>query len=158
MINKLAFEALDLSRKDIMRFTNSNSEERPFGGKCDVLRGDFCQILPVIPKATKEDIVSTTINSSKLWSHCKNMKDFKFFEERVILTPTLEAVEMTNEFILSQVSDEKKEYVGSDSYCIADEDVGIEPNWFTVEFLNEIKCFGFPNHKITLKKEFLLCF
>ncbi|XP_061347783.1 uncharacterized protein LOC133293262 [Gastrolobium bilobum] len=128
MINELAFKALDRSLKDIMRFTNFNSEKRPFRGKCVVLGGDFHQILPVIPKETREDIVSVTIKSSKLWSHCKNMKDFKFFEERAILTATLEVVEMVNEFIISQVLGEKKEYLSFDSYCIAAEDIGIEPD------------------------------
>ncbi|XP_061354352.1 uncharacterized protein LOC133298985 [Gastrolobium bilobum] len=88
----------------------------------------------------------------------QKMKDFKFFEERAILAPTFEVVEMVNEFILSQVTGEEKEYSSSDLYCIADEDIGIEPDWFTTEFLNEIKYSGFPNHKITLKKEFSLCF
>ncbi|XP_031111962.1 uncharacterized protein LOC116015935 [Ipomoea triloba] len=43
----------------------------PFGGKIVVLGGDFRQILPVIPKGTRQDIVGATINSSYLWRYCK---------------------------------------------------------------------------------------
>ncbi|PNX56072.1 ATP-dependent DNA helicase PIF1 [Trifolium pratense] len=43
----------------------------PFGGKVVVLGGDFCQILPVIPKGTRHEIVHSAINSSHLWSYCE---------------------------------------------------------------------------------------
>jgi ATP-dependent DNA helicase PIF1 len=36
-----------------------------------VLGGDFRQILPVIPKGTRQEIVHTTINSSSLWDFCE---------------------------------------------------------------------------------------
>ena len=45
-----------------------------FGGKTVVLGEDFCQILPVILRALREDIVNATINPSNLWSHCKVLK------------------------------------------------------------------------------------
>jgi ATP-dependent DNA helicase PIF1 len=38
----------------------------PFGGKVVVLGGDFRQILPVIPKGTRQEVVNSTINSSHL--------------------------------------------------------------------------------------------
>jgi ATP-dependent DNA helicase PIF1 len=34
-----------------------------------VLGGDFRQILPVIPKGTRQEVVNSTINSSKLWRY-----------------------------------------------------------------------------------------
>jgi ATP-dependent DNA helicase PIF1 len=43
----------------------------PFGGKVVVLGGDFRQILPVIPKGTRYEIVQSTRNSSHLWQHCE---------------------------------------------------------------------------------------
>ena len=57
-----------------------------------------------------------------------------------MLASTHEVVEMVNEFVLSRIPGEEKECLSSDSYCLADENVGIEVNWITVEFLNEIKC------------------
>ncbi|XP_073022258.1 uncharacterized protein [Primulina eburnea] len=80
MTHKFCFEALDKSMKDIMRFVNPSSHHLPFGGKTVVFGGDFRQILPVIPKGSRQDIVHATINSSYLWRHCivlrltKNMR------------------------------------------------------------------------------------
>ncbi|GKA04558.1 uncharacterized protein Tco_0683678 [Tanacetum coccineum] len=37
----------------------------------NVAWGDFRQILPVIPKGKRSDIVQACINSSELWKHCK---------------------------------------------------------------------------------------
>ncbi|KAL5173100.1 hypothetical protein HKD37_16G045712 [Glycine soja] len=36
--------------------------------------GDFGQILPVVRKGSKQDILNATINSSELWNHCKVLK------------------------------------------------------------------------------------
>ena len=73
MTNKHYFEALDKSLRDILRFTNQNSDERPFGGMTVVLGGDFRQILPVITKGKREHIVNASIKRSYLW------KDFQIF-------------------------------------------------------------------------------
>ncbi|XP_073014531.1 uncharacterized protein [Primulina eburnea] len=74
MTHKFYFEALDKSMKDIMRFINPSSLHMPFGGKTVVFRGDFRQILHVIPKGSRQDIVLATINSSCLWRHCKVLR------------------------------------------------------------------------------------
>ncbi|XP_019154260.1 PREDICTED: uncharacterized protein LOC109150730 [Ipomoea nil] len=39
-----------------------------------VLGGDFRQILPVIPRGTRQDIVGASINSSYLWQNCKVLR------------------------------------------------------------------------------------
>jgi hypothetical protein len=36
-----------------------------------VFGGDFRQILPVIPKGTRSEIVNSWINASYIWDHCK---------------------------------------------------------------------------------------
>ncbi|XP_031099477.1 uncharacterized protein LOC116003677 [Ipomoea triloba] len=71
MMHKHCFEALDRTLRDLLRFTDTNAENRTFGGKTVVLGGDFRQILPVIPKGTRQDIVSASINSSYLWDSCQ---------------------------------------------------------------------------------------
>ncbi|XP_072073598.1 uncharacterized protein [Arachis hypogaea] len=71
MVNKHCIEALDRTMRDILRFKNSNSLNEPFGGKTIVFGGDFRQILPVIPKGTRQEIVNATINSSYIWNSCK---------------------------------------------------------------------------------------
>jgi len=69
MANRNCFEALDKSLRDILRFNNKNSDEKPFGGMTVVLGGDFRQILPVVPKGRREHIVNASIKRSYLWNH-----------------------------------------------------------------------------------------
>ena len=72
-------------------------------------------------------------------------------EDRAILAPTLETVEEVNDFMLSLIPGDEKQYLSLDSPCHSDEDYEIQGDWFTPEFLNEIKCLGISNHKIKLK-------
>ncbi|XP_019173001.1 PREDICTED: uncharacterized protein LOC109168432 [Ipomoea nil] len=74
MMHKHCFEALDRTMRDLLRFVEPNSEMKTFGGKTVVLGGDFRQILPVVPKGTRQDIVSSAINSSYLWDTCKVLR------------------------------------------------------------------------------------
>ncbi|XP_031106220.1 uncharacterized protein LOC116010861 [Ipomoea triloba] len=74
MMHKHCFEALDKTMRDLLRFVNNESQNKTFGGKTVVLGGDFRQILPVVPKGSRHDIVSATINSSYLWRHCRVMR------------------------------------------------------------------------------------
>lgn len=79
MMHKYSFEALDQTLRDILRFKDPSNLERPFGGKTVVLGGDFRQILPVITKGTRQEIVNATINSSYLWTHCQILKLIKIW-------------------------------------------------------------------------------
>ncbi|KAL1349215.1 hypothetical protein AAHE18_07G142100 [Arachis hypogaea] len=67
MLNKFCFEALDKCLKDVLRFDRGYILHAPFGGKIVVLGGDFRQILPVIPRGSREKIVHSCINASNLW-------------------------------------------------------------------------------------------
>ncbi|CAH9121125.1 unnamed protein product [Cuscuta epithymum] len=71
MAHKHCFESVDRTFRDILRFSKGDSLERPFGGKVVVFGGDFRQILPVIPKATRQQVVQATINASYLWQFCR---------------------------------------------------------------------------------------
>ncbi|XP_028758137.1 ATP-dependent DNA helicase PIF1-like [Neltuma alba] len=64
MVQRFCIEAFDRTLKDIMHCNH------PFGGKCVIMGGDFRQILPVIPRGTRADIVNACICSSYLWDHC----------------------------------------------------------------------------------------
>ncbi|XP_028805231.1 uncharacterized protein LOC114760132 [Neltuma alba] len=64
MVQRYCIEAFDRTLKDIMHF------DHPFGGKCVVMGGDFRQILPVIPKGSRADIINACICSSYLWDYC----------------------------------------------------------------------------------------
>jgi len=48
--------------------------DRPFGGKVIVFCGDFRQILPVVPRGTRSNIVHASINASYIWDHCQILK------------------------------------------------------------------------------------
>lgn len=54
-------EAVDRTLRDI------HNDDRPFGGVTVVFGGDFQQILPVIPKGSREQIVSACMQRSRLW-------------------------------------------------------------------------------------------
>ncbi|XP_019150114.1 PREDICTED: uncharacterized protein LOC109146917 [Ipomoea nil] len=84
MMHKYRFEALDRTMRDLLRLKNPNSSDMTFGGKTVVLGGDFRQILPVIPKGTRHDIVGASINSSYLWQSCKVFRLTKNLRLRAI--------------------------------------------------------------------------
>ena len=68
MMHKYAFEALDRSFRDILKI------DLPFGNKIIVFGGDFRQILPVIRKGSRNDIVNSSLKRSYLWSHVFQLK------------------------------------------------------------------------------------
>ncbi|XP_015942771.1 uncharacterized protein LOC107468041 [Arachis duranensis] len=74
MISKYCYEALDKCLRDILRCSDSYNAHLPFGGKVVVLGGDFRQILPVIPRGSRQDIIQFSINSLYLWHNCKVLK------------------------------------------------------------------------------------
>ncbi|XP_020967741.1 ATP-dependent DNA helicase PIF1-like [Arachis ipaensis] len=63
----------------------------------------------------------------------------------------LESVEKVNDFVLTIFSGTEKKHLGFDTTCQADENEDVHQEWFTPEFLNDIKCSGLSNHKLTLK-------
>ncbi|CAJ2629698.1 unnamed protein product [Trifolium pratense] len=75
----------------------------------------------------------------------------RMFEEKAILAPTLDCVEQVNDYVLSLIQGESVEYLSSDTPCKSDENFDVQGDWFTSEFLNDIKCSGIPNHRLTLK-------
>jgi hypothetical protein len=72
--NKICFEALYRTLRNILRHKNVNNSERPFVGMTMVLGGDFHQILPVIPKGRRHNIVIASIKRSYLWKNFHAMK------------------------------------------------------------------------------------
>lgn len=69
MRHRFCFEAVHLTLKDIC-----SAEEFLFGGIPVVLRGDFAQTPPVIPRGKRPDIVSASlILSFSLWPFLKKL-------------------------------------------------------------------------------------
>ena len=80
-----------------------------------------------------------------------NMRNPGYFYDGAILCPTNDCVEKVNDFMLSLLSDEEITYLSSDTPCQSDQDEEMQSEWFTSEFLNEIKCSGILNHRLKLK-------
>jgi hypothetical protein len=52
-----------------MQLDDAHATKEIFGGKIVVLGGDFQQILLVVPKGGRKDIVSASLPRSHLWQH-----------------------------------------------------------------------------------------
>ncbi|PON70500.1 DNA helicase Pif1-like [Trema orientale] len=68
MVHRHAIESLDKMLQDV------NESSLPFGGKVIVFGGDFRQVLPVVLKGRKEDIIKATLVQSYLWKSFTNIK------------------------------------------------------------------------------------
>jgi len=71
MMHYHCLEAVDRSFHDVMKKVDKKFKHIPFGGKVVVFGGDFRQILHVIPKGTRQEIVNATINSLYIWNYCE---------------------------------------------------------------------------------------
>ncbi|KAG2598851.1 hypothetical protein PVAP13_5KG402021 [Panicum virgatum] len=69
MIKKQAVEALDNSMRNIM-----DRPDLPFGGKTVVFGGDFRQVLPVVKKGSRAQIVDASLRRSYLWDYMRHLK------------------------------------------------------------------------------------
>ncbi|XP_062228527.1 uncharacterized protein LOC133926554 [Phragmites australis] len=69
MTKRQAVEALDNSMRDIM-----SRPELPFGGKTVVFGGDFRQVLPVVRKGSRAQIIDASLRRSYLWDCMRHLK------------------------------------------------------------------------------------
>ncbi|CAA0841640.1 PIF1 helicase [Striga hermonthica] len=105
MMLKHCFEVVQTSLQAIMGAVNPSNSNKPFGGKPLIFGGNFRQILPVIPKGSRQDIVNAAINSSDIWRNCtvlrltKNMRlqSFSDTDERDELTTFAEWIASTGD-------------------------------------------------------------
>lgn len=68
MTHRHCFETLDRTFQDL------RDSRKPFGGLTMVFGGDFQQILPVIPKGSRADIVNACLKNSYLWMNMHIVK------------------------------------------------------------------------------------
>ncbi|XP_050895929.1 uncharacterized protein LOC127102625 [Lathyrus oleraceus] len=107
MAHKFCFEAFDKTLKDIMG--RSNCSDKLFRGKVIVLGGDFRQILSVVPRGSRSDIIHSTINSSYIWDHCVVLKLTKNMRlQQAVNTSSTSELELFSNWIL-KVGDGKLE-------------------------------------------------
>ncbi|XP_074350186.1 uncharacterized protein LOC141689724 [Apium graveolens] len=154
MQGRYAFECLDRTLRDIMKYVSVDRGEKPFGGITMLLGGDFRQILPVVPKGSRSDIVGASITSSPLWCQCKLFKLVR--NMRLNVGNTDEEKIRRNKFCqwVLDIGDGKAGNV-VDSYSVRtvtnDDDDDLSAT-FPVEYLNSIKVPGLPPHDLVLKE------
>ena len=95
MTTKHCFEALDKSLRDVIRCPNGKPSKLCFGGKVVIFGGDFRQVLLVIQKGTRHDIVFATLNYSNIWNDYKVLRRTKNMK----LLPGLANVDELQEFL-----------------------------------------------------------
>ncbi|XP_056849793.1 uncharacterized protein LOC108841698 [Raphanus sativus] len=83
-------------------------------------------------------------------SSLKANKEAKFFQERAILCPTNEDVNMINDYMLDKLDGEEKIYLSADSIDPTDTKA-VNDEALDSDFLNKIKVSGLPNHRLRLK-------
>ncbi|XP_057779854.1 uncharacterized protein LOC130998456 [Salvia miltiorrhiza] len=109
----------------------------------DILIQNAANPIESIVRSTYTNVLNTESNPEK-------------FKDKAILAPTNEMVDTINDYVMSLMPDEEKIYLSSDNICKADGEVDVDDEVFSVEYLNTIKCSGFANHKIKLKKRCII--
>ena len=71
MTHRYAFECLDRTLRDLMKSVHPERYHQPFGGITIDFGGDFRQVLPIIPFASRADTVNASITRSRIWRFCK---------------------------------------------------------------------------------------
>jgi hypothetical protein len=120
MMHRRAFEAIDRTLRDLMQLDDAQANEKIFGGKTVVLGGDFRQILLVIPKGGREDIVSASLLRSHLWQHVIILH--LHINMRVMATNSEEQQEFAK-WVLN---------VGDGNLPTIAEEEGVDPNWIEI--------------------------
>ncbi len=66
MMHRHVFEAVNRSLQDIMAVINPAFKFLPFGDLVVVFGSDFRQILPIMPRGTRGDVVTAALNRSSI--------------------------------------------------------------------------------------------
>ncbi|XP_074327996.1 uncharacterized protein LOC141665908 [Apium graveolens] len=152
MQHRHAFECVDRSLRDIMSVVDKRRGKKPFGGITIVFGGDFRQILPVIPKASRAEVVCATLNKSKIWDSCE------VFLLKQNMRLNAGNTELENKIIIKfskwqlAVGDGTLfTYLSQDSIDDAGDDDNDFRSAFPVEYLNSINMPYIPKHELKLK-------
>ena len=144
MAHWFAPEAVDRTLRDLMKAIDPNLQNQPFGGKVIVFGGDFCQILPVVPKGRREDIISSCLLCSPLWHHVKVMK--LTVNMRLLQTESAEETIECQNFAkwLLEIGEDHAEHIVERGNCIK-----LPDNiWLTSQSIHELIDFVYPNISI----------
>ncbi|XP_076958701.1 uncharacterized protein LOC143634544 [Bidens hawaiensis] len=130
MIHKHAFEALDITLKDVMNVDLGNTSGSLFGGKIVVLIKDSLD-----PMSDLIDFVYPSM-----------------LEEWALLAPLNDVVQEINDRMLAYFPGQEIEYLSLDSTDeVESVSEDFDPTLYSPDFLNGIKMSGMPNHRLLLK-------
>ncbi len=74
MAHKHVFEAMNRTFQHVMGVVNPALKDMLFRGKVVVMGGDFREILPVVPRGTRGQIVDASLKRSTFLWHCVKMR------------------------------------------------------------------------------------
>lgn len=72
--------------------------------------------------------------------------------------PNIDIVDKINEYVLSLLPGDEKQYLSSESVDMSKALQSQPLDAITLEFLNSLKAYGIPNHKIILKLGTPVCY
>ena len=67
MVSRMVFETVSRSFQDVLKMDDPRLADVPFGGKLMVFGGDFRQVLPVVPRGSRAQVVGQSLTRSVLW-------------------------------------------------------------------------------------------
>ncbi|KAG5137553.1 hypothetical protein JHK82_022284 [Glycine max] len=145
MTNRYALKALYRSLKDILVC------DAPFGGKVMVLRGDFSQILPIVQKGTKAQMIFAYHNFVEYLMCIKDSIEPTNHGDMVKIPHQLEITwerESPIQKLIQETFPQLESHTWDPSYVVK----GDTHNLYEHEYLHSIAPVGLPSHVLKVKK------
>nr|XP_043620368.1 ATP-dependent DNA helicase PIF1-like [Erigeron canadensis] len=83
----------------------------------------------------------------------KNLATPSYFQQRAILAPIHDVVDVINDKMMDLINEEEKVYLSCDKIPESDLAQDVNKDFYSPDFLNAINVGGLPKHKLTLKKD-----
>ncbi|XP_071728730.1 ATP-dependent DNA helicase PIF1-like [Rutidosis leptorrhynchoides] len=80
-----------------------------------------------------------------------NLANPHYYQQRAILAPTHEVVDIINDRMMHCMEGEERSYLSSDSICASQRDTDFNSELYNTDFLNSIEVGGLPKHNLRLK-------
>ena len=134
MQQRFVIEAVDRTLRDLLDC------DEVFGGIPVLFCGDFQQILPVVPRASKHQIIARALKSSKLWKDIKHMTLNRNMRVHLRLGSASEVKDAKefNEVLLRIGHGKEPVYLGRGADVIKIPEMFVSVSQDLIEFIGEI--------------------